>query len=142
MNTELKLELQLGLFHADLYWLKSHPHVGLIQSKSTYIPIEEFKQIFSAVEDFARKHSIRRIIFDKTTLRVFHQPSMEWYFTEWKAQMAELGVVEHVKILPDNEIFRQSVKLGREAINRDYPDAVFHNLKIVYANSIKEAVLL
>ena len=142
MKDELTLELHEEFNHADLYCIKNHPHIGLIKSKSTYIPIDEFKQIFGAVEGLVRKHSIRRIIFDKTALRVFHQPSMEWYFTDWKASMADLGVVEHVKILPDDEVFRQSVKLGREAINKNYPDAKFHSLWIVYADSIEEAVAL
>lgn len=142
MDNALQLELCEEFSHAKLYWVKSHPQVGLIQSTSSYIPIEEFKHIFNAVEGLIQKHPIRRMIFDKTSLRVFHQPSMEWYFTEWKTQMAVLGLIEHVKILPDDEVFQQSVKLGREQINKDYPDAKFNELWIEYADSIEEAVSL
>jgi hypothetical protein len=142
MDNEVKLELHQGFSHGNLYWIKSHPHVGLIQATSSYIPIKEFKEIFAAVEDLIKKHPIQRMIFDKTSLSVFHQPSMEWYFTEWKADMAEIGLVEHVKILPDDIVFQQSVKLGRESINKNHPNAKFHDLWIVYANSIAEAIAL
>jgi hypothetical protein len=67
---------------------------------------------------------------------------MEWYFVEWKDMMFELGLTKHIKILPNDEVFRQSVKIGRKKINELYPNGKFHQLSILYAESLEEALIL
>lgn len=126
--------------HATLYCFENYPHTGLIQADSTYIPIEQFKEIFHSMEELIQERGITRLIFDKRKLSVFHQPSMEWYFVEWKEKMTHYGLKHHIKILPDDNVFCQSVKLGRDQINKKYPHAKFHELTIEYASSIEEAV--
>ncbi|MCV9385673.1 hypothetical protein [Reichenbachiella ulvae] len=116
--------------------------MGLIKASASYIPIEEFKEVFLSVADLVKDKSIDKLIFDKTSLQVFHQPSMEWYFVEWKSEMAKIGLVRHVKILPDDLVFSQSVKLGRQQIDEKYPDAPFHDLSIQYADTLEEALSL
>ena len=140
LNSEIELEEYSKFKHATLYWVKSHPHVGVIEATASYIPIEKFKEVFHAMEGLVKEKKINKLIFDKRQLKVFHQPSMEWYFVEWKERMADEGLVNHVKILPDDEVFCQSVKLGREQINKKYPQARFRQLSIQYASSVEEGV--
>ena len=125
---------------ARVYRVEGNPESLVIEATSTYIPIEQFKTLFLSMENLVRDKGVKKIIFDKRALRVFHQPSMEWYFVEWKEKMAAIGVTEHVKILPDDEVFCQSVLLGRQAIDREYPNAEYHKLSIKYADSIQEAL--
>jgi hypothetical protein len=111
-----------------------------MEANASYIPIEQFKEAFHAMEELIIKKKINKLIFDKRQLSVFHQPSMEWYFVEWKEKMADYGLVNHIKILPQDEVFCQSVKIGREQINKKYPQARFRQLYIQNASSVEEAV--
>lgn len=128
--------------HATIYYLREHADIGLIESKATYIPIEAFKEVFNSMGNFVLERKLTTLIFDKRRLKVFHQPSMEWYFVEWKSEMAAHGLVNHFKILPDDLVFCQSVKLGREQINKKYPTAKFRELNIQYALSVEDALRL
>lgn len=65
---------------------------------------------------------------------------MEWYFTEWKEKMWHLGLKTHRKILPDNKVFQQSVKIGREKIKESYPKLKFNEMDIQYKDSIQDAI--
>lgn len=126
--------------HAEIYvWQEKK--ILLIVATSNYIPIEEFKTVFTQASEIISKYSITKVIFDKRKLSVFHQPSMEWYFTIWKEEIfLKYGVKTHRKILSDDNVFVQSVKLGRMKIERDYPDGKYKELDIQYADSIEEAV--
>lgn len=126
---------------AQILRVASNPSIMIVEATSTYIPIEEFKQIFNYVGESAAKKPVTKLIFDKQKLTVFHQPSMEWYFVEWKEKMFDLGLKTHRKILPDNEVFKQSVKIGREKIKRDYPNGKFNEMDIQYSKSVEDAIL-
>ena len=68
--------------------------------------------------------------------------SLKWYFVDWKERMFDYGLIRHVKILPQDEVFRQSVKIGRNKINEAYPNGRFHKMEILYAESFEEAIAL
>lgn len=142
LNREVGLSELARFKHATLYTLTDFPDVGLIQATATYIPIESFQEIFKAMGEIVVSNKITALIFDKRSLKVFHQPSMEWYFVEWKGEMAAHGLINHFKILPDDQVFKQSVKLGREQINKKHPHAKYRELNIQYANSVEEALKL
>ncbi len=126
--------------HAEIYvWQEKK--VLLIVATSNYIPIEEFKKIFTQSSEIIAKYRITKVIFDKRKLTVFHQPSMEWYFTTWKEEIyLKYGVKAHRKILPEDKVFVQSVQLGRMKIERDFPNGKYKELDIQYADSVEEAV--
>lgn len=114
---------------------------AIVKAKATYIPTEEFKNCFLELGKYIKDSGIiEKLIFDKRNLKVFDQAGMVWYFVEWKAEMKEYGLNRHRKLLPQDEVFVESVKLGREKLAREYPDAAFHDLDIQYANSIEEAI--
>lgn len=114
---------------------------ALVKAKASYIPIEEFKKCFEALGDYIiENQNIEKLIFDKRNLSVFDQDSMVWYFVKWKAEMVGCGLTVHRKLLPDDDVFTESVKLGREKLAREYPDAAFHDLDIKYAKSLIEAI--
>jgi hypothetical protein len=141
MDSSIRITEYKKFRHAALYSIEGHPTIALIAATSTYIPIEDFKEAFNEMGRLVIERKITRLIFDKRQMRVFHQPSMEWYFIEWKEEMAAHGLHTHVKILPEDDAFCQSVKLGRRQIELKYPAAGFHQLNIRYANSLEEAVL-
>ncbi len=112
----------------------------LVTATTTYIPIDQFKLIFNEIGEWVQELGIQKLIFDKRQLTVFHQPSMEWYFVDWKERMFDFDLNIHVKILPQDEVFRQSVKIGRNKINEAYPHGRFHQMEISYAESLDEAI--
>jgi hypothetical protein len=120
--------------------VEENPTIAVVEATSTYIPIEQFKEVFNFISELIKEEKISKLIFDKRKLTVFHQPSMEWYFVEWKEKMFHEGLATHRKILPTDEIFRQSVKIGREKINKMFPKGKFHQLDIGYADTLEEAI--
>jgi len=106
-----------------------------------YVPIEEFKEIFTETVPVIKKYGIKKFIFDKRNLRVFHQPSMEWYFVEWKKEIFEYGLRIHRKILPqDQPAFALAVEAGRAKIRKEYPNNIIDKLDIQYKTTIQDAI--
>ena len=128
------------LRHAVVSIVEDSPETAVVQATSNYIPIEQFKEIFNFIGKLVAQEGIKKLVFDKRELTVFHQPSMEWYFVEWKEQMFHQGLTVHRKILPNDEVFRQSVKIGRDKINKMFPDGKFHKMDIGYAESLEDAI--
>ncbi len=114
--------------------------VAIVEATSSYIPIDEFKKIFTSIGKLVNEKRITKLVFDKRALTVFHQPSMEWYFTEWKEEMFHKGLKTHRKILPDNKVFKQSVKIGREKIKEENPTLKFNEMDIQYKDTLQEAI--
>ncbi|HMQ00060.1 MAG TPA: hypothetical protein PKC24_09780 [Cyclobacteriaceae bacterium] len=140
MTETINTTLVSSFKHADIFIVGDKPELAIVKATSSYIPIAEFKKIFFSIGELVKSNKITKLIFDKSNLNVFHQPSMEWYFTEWKEEMYNLGLKTHRKILPENEIFKQSVKIGRAKISAAYPNGKFHEMDIAYANSLEEAI--
>jgi hypothetical protein len=128
------------LRHAVVSLVEGSPETAVVQATSNYIPIEQFKEIFNFIGKLVTQEGIKKLVFDKRELTVFHQPSMEWYFVEWKEQMFDKGLTVHRKILPADPVFRQSVKIGREKINKTYPKGKFHTMDISYSESLEDAI--
>jgi hypothetical protein len=136
----MKLEVIKDFKHAVISIAETSKTVAIVEAKTEYIPIGDFKKIFEAIGEVVKDKGITKLVFDKRNLTVFHQPSMEWYFTEWKEQMFALGLKTHRKILPKNEVFRQSVKIGRDKINNAFPQGKFHQMDIGYAETLEDAI--
>ncbi len=101
---------------------------------------QEFKDAFQEIGQMVREHGIKKLIFDKRSLRVFHRDSMEWYHVHWKREMAKYGLRVYRKLLPDDDIFRMSVDIGKRKILVRHPSFKFADYDIRYCNSIEEAV--
>jgi hypothetical protein len=126
--------------HATIYMVPQSPGTAVVEATASYIPFEQFKEIFNFIGEFNQTKNITRLIFDKRKLSVFHQPSMEWYFVEWKEKMFDAGLKTHRKILPQDDVFRQSVRIGRDKINKAYPSKKFQQMDIQYAETMEEAL--
>ncbi len=138
LNTELIREKAFK--HANILRVTEEPGIMVVEATTSYIPIEEFKAIFNYIGESIKQQPINKLIFDKRKLTVFHQPSMEWYFVEWKEKMYDFGLKTHRKILPNDEVFKQSVKIGREKIKSIFPNGKYTLMDIQYSDSIKEAI--
>lgn len=112
----------------------------ICEAKVSYIPVENFINTFNNITDYIEKHAITKFIFDKRALRAFHQPTMEWYFVEWKKKLMQLGLTQHRKILPQEKWFQKCVEAGRESIMKDNPNFPIHQIDIQYFQSIKECI--
>ncbi len=139
-NTTNELVLYKAIKHARIMLVENHPEIVVLEATSTYIPIGQFKEIFAVITDVVKEKQITKLIFDKRKLKVFHQPSMEWYFITWKEEMYDLGLRTHRKILPADAVFRHSVKIGREKIKTVFPDGKYTLMSIEYAETIDEAI--
>lgn len=80
--------------------VQDNTSIAVIEATSSYIPIDQFKEIFNFIGDLVKSDKITKLIFDKRKLSVFHQPSMEWYFVEWKEEMFAHGLITHRKNSP------------------------------------------
>lgn len=106
-----------------------------------YVLIEDFKTIFTEMIDIIEKNNVKKFIFDKQNLRVFHQPSMEWYFVTWKKELYEKGLSIHRKILPqDQPSFKLAVEAGRSKIMSEYTDTVIPLIDIQYKTTLEDAI--
>jgi hypothetical protein len=105
-----------------------------------YIPMDDFKVIFNQIGDIVKAGYYEKFIFDKRSLRAFHQPTMEWYFIHWKKDMLEYGVTKHRKILPLEKWFEKMVQIAKLQIFQNYPDNIIDKLDIQYCDSIEEAI--
>jgi hypothetical protein len=91
------------------------------------------------IEQLAERHPVEVMIFDKSSLRIFHQPSMEWYHVVWKENMHQKGLRTYYKILPADPLFKESVRIGRERIERENPGFQITKFDIRYADSLELA---
>jgi hypothetical protein len=114
--------------------------IGICEVTAPYIPMVEFMETFNTATRMIREHGLRHLIFDKRSLRTFHQPSMEWYFVEWKPVVRDLGMADHYKILPDEPWFHRCVEAGRNDILSNYPEQMLNGISIVYVRSLEEAI--
>ena len=107
-----------------------------------YIPIEDFKETFTQIGSIIKSGDYQKFIFDKRSLRAFHQPTMEWYFIHWKKEMLGFGLKTHRKILPAEKWFEKMVQIAKQQILETYPDNIIDQLDIQYCDSIEEAIKL
>lgn len=106
-----------------------------------YIPIEDFQSVFLQIGEIVKADDFEKFIFDKRSLRAFHQPTMEWYFIHWKKDMLAFGLKTHRKILPAEKWFEKMVQIAKDQILQNYPDNIIDQLDIKYCNSIEEAIV-
>lgn len=112
----------------------------IVTATESYIPMQEFKEFFGKVGDYVKSNDVNKLIFDKSNLRTFHQPSMVWYHVEWKSVMAKYGLSTYRKILPDDKLFTKSVEVGRNKIKEEHPDFNFTDYDIQYVASVEEGL--
>jgi len=136
-NFELKFETRYARVYAN-----ENKGMIICELLADYIPIEDFKDTFSHITSVVESGNFNKFIFDKRSLRAFHQPSMEWYFLNWKNKMLELGIDKHRKILPEEKWFEKMVMIAKEQILKNNPENIIHLLDIKYCDSVEEAILV
>jgi hypothetical protein len=111
----------------------------ILTFKGGFVPLDAFRELLAKVDLLVTTKKIEKMIFDKTSLKVFHQPSMEWYHLEWKTKMLTKGLKVYRKILPQDPLFIQSVQVGREKILKLNPYFDIKKFDIKYCKSLEEA---
>jgi hypothetical protein len=118
----------------------NEPHTLICVVKTNYIPMADFQVIFNKIETLVKDRFTTTMVFDKSKLTTFHQPSMEWYHVHWKERMYEQGLKTYRKILPRNDFFVQSVQVGRQNIRKNNPNFDFSKFDIQYFDSLDAAL--
>jgi hypothetical protein len=108
--------------------------------KAEYVPIESFKELFGKLLELVKQSNYHTFIFDKRSLRTFHQPSMEWYYLDWKQEAMEYGLTKHRKILPDLAWFVKAVQIAKRGLDDKLSETARQKLQIVYCDSLNEAI--
>ncbi|MBD0256167.1 MAG: hypothetical protein ICV83_10650 [Cytophagales bacterium] len=124
--------------HGAVYYDPDH-HAVLLQAQRTYLPYEHFLHFLQTIEQLADRQPVVVMVFDKSSLKIFHQPSMEWYHVVWKENMYRKGLRTYRKVLPADPLFKESVRIGRERIERENPGFQLSKFDIRYASSLQEA---
>ncbi|HAA11445.1 MAG TPA: hypothetical protein DCE41_06975 [Cytophagales bacterium] len=124
--------------HASVYTLAESGFILCVLQKE-YIPIVAFKELFEKITELISAGKYHRFIFDKRKLSAFHQPSMEWYYLEWKASVLPMGIKEHRKLLPEANWFRKTVEIAKIGLEKRMPEELRNGLDIQYCESIEEA---
>jgi hypothetical protein len=136
-NFKLEFEFRYAKVYAN-----SEKGMIICELLTDYIPIDDFINTFNQISAIVEAGKYEKFIFDKRSLRAFHQPSMEWYFLNWKNKMLELGLKKHRKILPEEKWFEKMVMIAKEQILKNNPENIIHLLDIKYCDSIEEAILV
>jgi hypothetical protein len=136
-NFKLEFEFRYAKVYAN-----SEKGMIICELLTDYIPIDDFINTFNQISAIVEAGKYEKFIFDKRSLRAFHQPSMEWYFLNWKNKMLELGIKKHRKILPEEKWFEKMVMIAKEQILKNNPENIIHLLDIKYCDSIEEAILV
>lgn len=123
-------------------WVNKEKKTIICELLADYIPIEDFKEAFGQIGEIVKVGDFEKFIFDKRSLRAFHQPTMEWYFIYWKKEMLAYGVKIHRKILPAEKWFEKMVQIAKNQILQTYPDHIIDQLDIRYCDSIEEAIAI
>lgn len=130
----------ITIFKTAKVYLENQGNILIVEAIRSYILIEEFQKIFDKVNELITQYQVTKLVFDKRKLKVFHQPSMEWYFISWKDEAYNIGLRTIRKILPDDQVFRQSVKIGVSKIKTENPEAKFNLMDIQYSETLEDAL--
>jgi len=131
--------LKYELSSSQLYLNEEKRSILCILMKE-YVPIEDFKNTFNEISILVEKHDLKTFIFDKRSLTTFHQPSMEWYYVQWKTNMLKHGLSNHRKILPKAGWFRKAVEIAHRDIESRIDQEIFKKIDVHYAETMQEAL--
>ena len=136
------MDFDLALDHKYArVWSNPARKILICELLSDYVPIEDFKEVFTEIGELVKAGDFTKFIFDKRALRAFHQPTMESYFIHCQNEMLGYGVKTHRKILPAEKWFEKMVQIAKAQILTQYPDNIIDQLDIAYCDTIEEAVL-
>ncbi len=108
--------------------------------KKAYIRKEDFEQLFNAIAEEAKIQGAEKVIFDKRNMKVFDQPSMTWYHIVFKEDLlASIGLKKYRKLLPEDNLFKMSVEIGKGKIAREH-NFDFSKYDIQYCESVEESL--
>jgi hypothetical protein len=119
----------------------SNSGIAYCKILTPYVPIEAFKNLLIETKKVVIERKLATFLFDKSELRAFHQPSMEWYYVHWKQEMYNYGLTRHRKIMPAEAWFQRCVDAGKAEIFQKYP-TLFEsiNMDIKYVKSEEEVM--
>ncbi len=137
------LDFEFSLLHQNPYaslYYNGELKLAVCKADQEYIPISHFKSVFIFISEIIKTQPIKHLVFDKTNLRTFHQPSMEWYFAVWKPEVKVHGLTQHYKILPSEPWFAKSVQAGKHEIFQKYGRDIVEGITITYVNALEEVL--
>ncbi len=106
-----------------------------------YTPIDKFMGVLQKKAQLIQAYGCDKFVFDKRAIKGFHQPTMEWYYLEWKVEMYhKYGLSVHRKLFSNEDWFLKCIEAGRAEIKRKDPGSIVHTFDIKVCQTLEEAV--
>ncbi len=138
------LEERFTLRHEDSVsriYTSNEANTIICEVLESYTEIEDFKAMLKKKAELIEEYGCDRFVFDKRAIRGFHQPTMEWYYLEWKPEMhRRFGLRVHRKLFTDEVWFLKCLQAGRAEIKRRDPGSIVHTMDIKVVQSIEESI--
>ncbi|MGF1532453.1 MAG: hypothetical protein ACFCUI_02020 [Bernardetiaceae bacterium] len=116
-------------------------NVIICQMLQSYTEIDNFKAMLYKKAELIEQYGCDLFVFDKRSIRGFHQPSMEWYYLEWKPEMyRRFGLRVHRKLFTTETWFLKCIEAGRAEIKRRDPGSIVHTMDITIVDTIAQAI--
>lgn len=139
LPTHFNLEHDLSSDYFNVFVSKK-AGIMIAQILSSYVPTEHFIHTFQKMGDIIVNQKLKKFIFDKRELRAFNQPTMEWYYIEWKEKLFDHGLSQHRKLLPNEDWFKKCVEAGKDEILKDYPNNRLSEIDIQYFDTLTDCI--
>lgn len=104
------------------------------------INLLKFKEELLHLLQIVQKLKVRQLVIDRRNMFTLHFPSLEWFYSVWLPHMIKLGVRTLHIILPENELFRFSLKLGKDKILKKNPELSHQSFSPHFHKTLQEAL--
>ncbi|EAY31973.1 hypothetical protein [Microscilla marina] len=104
------------------------------------INITLFKEAILKMGEFIKQHQVKNLVMDKRNMVTLHLPSMQWFYLSWMEQMYKDGLTTFHKILPNNELFKFSLQMGKDKIVADNPQVDPAKVETHYYKNLHEVL--
>ncbi|HAS45859.1 MAG TPA: hypothetical protein DCS93_35585 [Microscillaceae bacterium] len=102
------------------------------------INLKKFKEALLQLIPIVQKFRIRQLIVDRRNMFTIHFPSLEWFYSIWLPQMIKSGVRKFHIVLPENDLFKFSLRIGKQKIMKENPQLLHENLPPHFYKNLQE----
>ncbi|OJJ20136.1 hypothetical protein BKI52_16830 [marine bacterium AO1-C] len=111
---------------------------ALICQVNADINLKKFKETLIQLVPVTQKLKICQLVVDRRNMFTIHFPSLEWFYAIWLPQMIKSGVRRLHIVLPENELFRFSLRIGKQRILKEHPQLLHQDLPPNFYKNLKE----
>ncbi len=102
------------------------------------IHLTKFKETLLHLIPSFQKLKACQLVVDRRHMFTIHFPALEWFYLIWLPQMMKSGLRKFHIILPENELFQFSLRIGKEKILNAHPQLLHQNLTPHFYKNLAE----